>query len=156
VGPLSLASTIEELLERKSSSSGVEHREYCRRDPSRWLRGTLYPQKVGTNLVDKRRWLGRYSSLADSGQGVCLVFSVWYLGTSQSGPALRTTGFLDFVHSPDTQQFRVLHTIVRTIYYYYNCSSSKVPLNVSIIQCTQTDDGNGFGFILVSRAISWA
>jgi hypothetical protein len=33
-GPLSLMSTIEELLERKSSGSGLESREYCRTDPS--------------------------------------------------------------------------------------------------------------------------
>jgi hypothetical protein len=44
--PLSLVSTIEELLERKSSGSGLENREYGRWDPSRWPRGTLYPQKV--------------------------------------------------------------------------------------------------------------
>jgi hypothetical protein len=34
-GPLSLVTTIEEVLERKSSSSGVESREYGRREPSR-------------------------------------------------------------------------------------------------------------------------
>jgi hypothetical protein len=34
-GPLSLVSTIEELLERKSSGSGLENREYGCRDPSR-------------------------------------------------------------------------------------------------------------------------
>jgi hypothetical protein len=34
-GPLSLVSTIEELLERKRSNSGLEIREYGRRDPSR-------------------------------------------------------------------------------------------------------------------------
>jgi hypothetical protein len=33
-GPLSLVSTIEELLERSSSCSGLEIREYGRRDPS--------------------------------------------------------------------------------------------------------------------------
>jgi hypothetical protein len=33
-GPLNLVSTIEELLERKSSGSGLENREYGRRDPS--------------------------------------------------------------------------------------------------------------------------
>jgi hypothetical protein len=42
-GPLNLVSTIEELLERKSSGSGLEKREYGRRDPSRCPRGTLYP-----------------------------------------------------------------------------------------------------------------
>jgi hypothetical protein len=34
-GTLSLVSTIEELLGRKSSGSGLEIREYGRRDPSR-------------------------------------------------------------------------------------------------------------------------
>jgi hypothetical protein len=41
--PLNLMSTIDELLERKSSGSGLESREYGRRDPSRRPRGTLYP-----------------------------------------------------------------------------------------------------------------
>jgi hypothetical protein len=45
-GPLSLVSTIEELLGRKSSGSGLEIRDYGRRDPSQWPRGTLYPQKL--------------------------------------------------------------------------------------------------------------
>jgi hypothetical protein len=45
-GPLSLVSTIEELLERKNSGSGLENRDYGRRDTSRWPRNTLYPQKL--------------------------------------------------------------------------------------------------------------
>jgi hypothetical protein len=45
-GPLSLVGTIEELLERKSSGSGLEIREYDRRNPSRRPRGTLYSQKL--------------------------------------------------------------------------------------------------------------
>jgi hypothetical protein len=45
-GPLSLVSTTEELLDRKSSGSSLERREYGRRDPSHWPRGTLYPQKL--------------------------------------------------------------------------------------------------------------
>jgi hypothetical protein len=45
-GPFSLVSTTEELLGRKSSGSGLESREYGRRDPSRRPRGTLYPQTL--------------------------------------------------------------------------------------------------------------
>jgi hypothetical protein len=45
-GPVRLMSTIEVLLERKSSGSVLEIREYGGRDPSRWLRGTLCPQKL--------------------------------------------------------------------------------------------------------------
>jgi hypothetical protein len=45
-GPLSLVSTTEELLERNSSGSGLESREYGRRNPARRPRGTLYLQKL--------------------------------------------------------------------------------------------------------------
>jgi hypothetical protein len=34
-----------------SSSSGAETQDYGRRDPSRWPHGTLYQQKVGTNIA---------------------------------------------------------------------------------------------------------
>jgi hypothetical protein len=45
-GPLSLVSTIKELLGRKRSGSGLENREYGRRVSSRWPRGILYPQNL--------------------------------------------------------------------------------------------------------------
>jgi hypothetical protein len=70
-GPLSLVGTIEALLGRKSSGSGLEIREYCRRDPSRWQSGTLYPQKLSlASLTSGGRSV---SSLEDSGHGVCYV-----------------------------------------------------------------------------------
>jgi hypothetical protein len=50
-GPLSLVTTTEELLGRKISGSGLEILEYGRRDPSRWPRGTLYPQKLALTLL---------------------------------------------------------------------------------------------------------
>jgi hypothetical protein len=56
-GPLSLVSTIEELLGRKGSGSGKESREYGSRNPSRSPRNILYPQmlsltspKIGVRL----------------------------------------------------------------------------------------------------------
>jgi hypothetical protein len=45
-GPLSLVSTIEELLRRNNSGYGLEIREYGREDPLRWPRDILYPQKL--------------------------------------------------------------------------------------------------------------
>jgi hypothetical protein len=45
-GQLSLVNTTEELLERKSSGSSLEIREYSRGNPSRWRRCTLYPQTL--------------------------------------------------------------------------------------------------------------
>jgi hypothetical protein len=45
-GPLSLVSTIKELLGRNNSGFGLENREYGREDPLRWPRGTLYRQKL--------------------------------------------------------------------------------------------------------------
>jgi hypothetical protein len=57
-GPLSLVSTIEELLGRDSSGPGLEIREYGRGDLLRWRRNSLRSSKVGTNFVDKRRSLG--------------------------------------------------------------------------------------------------
>jgi hypothetical protein len=55
-------SATEELLERKSSGSGIKIWEYGCRNPSRWPRGNLYPQK----LVLSSRSLGRYTSLTES------------------------------------------------------------------------------------------
>jgi hypothetical protein len=72
-GPLSLVSTPEELLGRKSSGSGLEIREYGCRDPSLWPWGNLYPKKLALTFSDKRR-LGWYSSLADSGHGFSIIF----------------------------------------------------------------------------------
>jgi hypothetical protein len=52
-GPLCLASTIEELLERKRSGSGLEKRDYGRRDPLRWPHDTIYPQKLALTSPPK-------------------------------------------------------------------------------------------------------
>jgi hypothetical protein len=58
-GPLSLVSTIEEVLGRICSGSGLESPEYGRRDPSRRPCGTLYPEKLAlTSLTSGGRSVG--------------------------------------------------------------------------------------------------
>jgi hypothetical protein len=64
-GPLSLASTIEELLGRNNSGLGLENKKCGRGDPLRWPRDTLCQQKLAlisptaavTWSVQFARWL---------------------------------------------------------------------------------------------------
>jgi hypothetical protein len=58
VGPLSLVSTVEELLGRKSSGPGLENLEYGRRDLSHAAHSI---HKFGTDFADKRRSLAEFS-----------------------------------------------------------------------------------------------
>jgi hypothetical protein len=66
-GSLSLMSTIEELLGRKSSGSGLESLECGSGDPLRRPRDSLYAQKLALTSLTSG---GRTSLLAESGHGV--------------------------------------------------------------------------------------
>jgi hypothetical protein len=57
-GPLSLVSTIEELLERKCNSSDLGNREYGRGDPLRWRRDILCQELVLTSPTSGGRSVG--------------------------------------------------------------------------------------------------
>jgi hypothetical protein len=78
-GPLSLVSTIEELPVRKSNDFGLENREKGRRDPSRWPRGILYPQKSAlTSPTSSGRSVGIVRSRTQATE-FNLVFRFSYL-----------------------------------------------------------------------------
>jgi hypothetical protein len=72
-GALSLVSTTEELLDRKSSGSCLENREYGSRDPSCWPRGTFYPQKLAiTSPTSGGRSVGVVRLRTQTMEFVCL------------------------------------------------------------------------------------
>jgi hypothetical protein len=75
-GPLSLESTIEELFGRKIRGSGLENREYGRRDPSRLPLGTLYTQNLALiSPTSGGRLVGIVRSLTQATK--CLLCSVF-------------------------------------------------------------------------------
>jgi hypothetical protein len=76
-GPLSLLRIIEELLERKVLACGIA---------ALTTRYSL-SAKVGTNFADKRRSLGRYSSLVDKALVSLTLHFICYLNFSAENGA---------------------------------------------------------------------
>jgi hypothetical protein len=77
-------STIEELLERKSSGSSLENQDYGHRGSATLTTWHSLSEKVGTNFADKRRSLGQYNLYTDSGHGVLSFFFFFSLSIQQS------------------------------------------------------------------------
>jgi hypothetical protein len=76
-GPFSLVSTTENLLKRKSSGSGLENREYGRRDSSRWPRGTLFLQNLALASTTN---CGRSVGIIISRTRTTVILSPYYVG----------------------------------------------------------------------------
>jgi hypothetical protein len=73
-GPLSLMSTVEELLGKKSTCSGLENRDYDRRDPSRWPCGTLCSPKLApTSSTSGGRSIGILLSITKATESLISV-----------------------------------------------------------------------------------
>jgi hypothetical protein len=87
--PLSLVSTTEELLGRRSNGSGLENREYGRRYPSRWPRSTLCSQKLAltsptsggrsVGIVRSRTLATRFTLKGNCNVRLYRPFYQWYL-----------------------------------------------------------------------------
>jgi hypothetical protein len=77
-GPLSHVSTNEELLERASSGSGLENREYGRRNQPRWPRDTPLSARVGTtSLTSGGHWVGIVRSQTKATEFSCIQSWYW-------------------------------------------------------------------------------
>jgi hypothetical protein len=86
----SLVRTTEELLERKSNGSGLENREFGRRELSRWPRGTLYPQNLAlTSSKSCGRLVGIVYSLTQAVEFFLTPFEHKCLSKWVSLPGLR-------------------------------------------------------------------
>jgi hypothetical protein len=85
---------------QKSSGSCLENREYGRRDPSHWPRGTLYPQKLAiTSPTSGGRSVGIVRSRTQTMEFV-FVSSVNRLVLVIERSAYSIAGFTDLVHRP--------------------------------------------------------
>jgi hypothetical protein len=105
-GPLSLVSTTEQLLGRRSSGSCLENREYGRRDPSRCPRDTLYPQKLAiTSPTSGGRSVGIVLSRTQTTElvnlTVCSPYPIgWCVQYHYSSPKLIYEVILELVRTP--------------------------------------------------------
>jgi hypothetical protein len=90
-GSLSLVSTTEELLGKKSGGSGLENHEYGSGDPLHWPRDTLYPEKLAlASPTTGCRSIGVVGSRTWATEFVCL-FVCLFLGCFRILPALNKT-----------------------------------------------------------------
>jgi hypothetical protein len=78
-GPLSLVSTIEELLEKKSSNSGLENREHGRTESLCWPRNTVYVQKLAlTSPTSGCRSVGIVRLRTKATREFVCLFCCWF------------------------------------------------------------------------------
>jgi hypothetical protein len=101
--PLSLVSTIEEPHGRNSSGFGLENREYCRGNPLRWPRDTLYPHKLAlTSPASGGRSVGIVRLRTKATEFVCRIQLI--RGSSQQFAVMqRDTKFPVLINLPPSK-----------------------------------------------------
>jgi hypothetical protein len=108
-GILSLVSTVEELLIRKSSGFGLERREYGRRDLSSWPHDTLYPQILAlTSLTRGGSSVGIFRSQTEATEFISLFL---YFSLSSIAPV-----YYSFSSDPLSWWFDLKDTTTCIIY----------------------------------------
>jgi hypothetical protein len=122
-GPLSLVSSIEGLLGRKGRVSGLEIREYGRRDPSCWPRAILYPQNLAlTSLTSGGRSVGIVRSRTQATEFSLIYASVLLWGAvvavANSWPRVLVSHWSTIRM---TQAEQTLTTWRKIILYVYVC-----------------------------------
>jgi hypothetical protein len=118
-GPLSLVSTTEALLERKSSSCDLEKWEYGYRDPSRRPRGTLFPQKLAlTSPTSGGHSVGIVRSRTKATELLFLNFVVCIL--------------LRVLDQVKVQGFRITQHCLNTCLIFYSYIYIYIPLKMVI------------------------
>jgi hypothetical protein len=123
-GPISLVSTTEELLGRKSSGSSLENREYGHRRSAELSMRHPPSVKVGINFEDKRRSLEQYTLFGDS------VHGVFSLGNKIEGVRHSRSTFLGKATAYPAEQFHCswLHGATYILIFITFMSSLKIYL----------------------------